>query len=648
MPVVTSIDLLAALSQNRVLDARHLEQVVPLAARFPNPREMATEMVRTGQLTEWQAGRVLLGRAAELVLDQYVLLDLLGQGGMGEVYKARQVRMQRLVALKVIRKESLASSTALGRFQREAMSAARLSHPNIVIVHDANEINGIPFLVMEFIEGTDLARLVKERGPLPAEYASDYIRQAALGLQHVHERGLIHRDVKPANLMLTALGLVKVMDLGLVRETYQDGPNAGTDLTNTGAVMGTPAFLSPEQALDAKRVDIRSDIYSLGCTFHYLLTARPPFVGESMTEILLKHHMSEPPAIESMRADMPSGLGDVLRKMLAKKADQRYATPGEAADALEPFAVFAAPTVRRPSKDTKTLRRLDFRSLPEPAAVGDQRPLPTRVVGPLTEVPAATVVTANSVIAVPPTWGDEFVNAIGMKLRHIPAGKFLMGSPADEAGRGDDEARRPVEIARPVYLGIYPVTQGEYERVVGHNPSHFSPQGGDRDFIQEQDTRRFPVERIGWDEAVEFCRLLSELPEEKAAHRHYRLPTEAEWEYACRAGSQTPFHGGASLDSSQANFDGNQPYGTGERGPYLSVTTPVGNYPANAWGLHDMHGNVWEWCADSHGTEGDDMRVARGGSFYSAGQACRAAHREKYAGETRDFDLGFRVVCVSE
>jgi len=249
--------------------------------------------------------------------------------------------------------------------------------------------------------------------------------------------------------------------------------------------------------------------------------------------------------------------------------------------------------------------------------------------------------------------GKDYVeNSLGMKLVLIPAGMFTMGSPPAEQNRDADESPHHVEISRPFFMGVYEVTQEEYEKVMGANPSHFKNVPG-------QDTRSFPVETVSWDNAVEFCRKLSERLEERQAGRTYRLPTEAEWEYSCRAGTSTPFHYGASLSSEQANFNGGSPYGGAAKGRFLRQTTTVGSYQPNAFGLFDMHGNVWEWCADWYddkyyqqslrqnpqGPQTGTARVLRGGSWQDYGWNCRAASRELDGPEGRRNYLGFRVVC---
>ncbi|MBX9622933.1 MAG: serine/threonine protein kinase, partial [Gemmataceae bacterium] len=289
-------------------------------------------------------------------LPGYELLADLGDGGMGRVYKARQVHLDREVAVKVIRPDRVASPSAVRRFRREARAVAKLDHPNIVRVHDANEANGTHFLVMEYLPGTDLGKLVERRGPLPVAEACEYARQACLGLEHARERGLVHRDIKPANLMLCN-GVVKVLDLGLARlndpaaptplgEHEPDRPAAAAadTLSMAGGLVGTPDFLAPEQAADLHAADTRADLYSLGCTLFVLLTGRVVFPGGDVAGKVERHAREAPPAVTSLRPDVPPKLAAVVAKLLAKNPADRYPTPAEAAAALEPFA---RPTVRR-------------------------------------------------------------------------------------------------------------------------------------------------------------------------------------------------------------------------------------------------------------------------------------------------------------
>ena len=246
----------------------------------------------------------------------------------------------------------------------------------------------------------------------------------------------------------------------------------------------------------------------------------------------------------------------------------------------------------------------------------------------------------------------------GVKLEFvlIPAGEFMMGSPKSE-GISDERPQHRVRISKPFYMGIYEVTQAEYQKVMRKNPSWFSSTGRGKERVSGVDTSRFPVERVSWNDAVEFCRKLSVLPAEKAAGRSYRLPTEAEWEYACRAGTTTPFHFGDSLNGKEANCDGTNPYGTGTKGSYLQRTTTVGCYRPNAFGLYDMHGNVGEWCqdryskeyyansplADPRGFAAGFARVLRGGSWSGSAFVCRSASRYRNSPDDPRYFIGFRV-----
>jgi len=285
---------------------------------------------------------------------RYRVLSELGAGGMGVVYMAEHRIMRRIVALKVMAPHLIAKTGAVERFRKEVHAAASLNHPNIVTAYDADEAGGLHFLVMEFVEGVSLDRLVAKKGPLPVPMACQFARQVALGLQHAAEKGMVHRDIKPQNVMVTKKAQVKVMDFGLARfartDIEEDRPATGRvpfgagksiadPLTNPNVLMGTPDYLSPEQAKNSHAVDARSDIYSLGCTLHFLLTGKPPFSHAStLIDKLLAHTEESPPAIRELRPDVPESLAAVLAKMMAKKADDRYSLAAEAAAALLPFA----------------------------------------------------------------------------------------------------------------------------------------------------------------------------------------------------------------------------------------------------------------------------------------------------------------------
>ncbi len=367
---VESLSLL--LRRGPLLEPAQAEALPGIQAGFREPRDLARELLKRNWLTAFQVNQLFQGNAEQLTLGPYVLLERLGQGGMGTVYKARHLLMKRAVAIKLIRKDRLADEEAVRRFYREVRAVAQLSHPNIVIAHDADCISDRHFLVMELVEGTDLQRLVQKRGPLPVAEACDYVRQGALALQHAHEKGMVHRDVKPANLMVTPQGLVKVLDLGLAR---LQGPAAGdqtaADLTEAGVVMGTPDYMAPEQAEQSSAVDIRADVYSLGCTLYVLLAGQVPFPGGTAIQKMLRHQQARPTPITELRHDVPAGLPSVLEKMTARRPEDRYAVPGAAALALEVFCG-ARPPVAIPVG-------------PAPGPVGPRAPVAQLV-------PAATLV----------------------------------------------------------------------------------------------------------------------------------------------------------------------------------------------------------------------------------------------------------------
>jgi formylglycine-generating enzyme required for sulfatase activity/tRNA A-37 threonylcarbamoyl transferase component Bud32 len=709
---------------------------------------------------------------------QYRVIRELGRGGMGVVYLAHNVLMDRPEVLKVLGKALLDEPGARDRFLREVRAAAKLDHPHVVKAHSALPLGETLALAMEYVEGEDLAKVVQRQGPLPVAHACLYIRQVALGLQHAHEQGMVHRDIKPHNLILTRQGntpIVKVLDFGLAKAT-RAGQTA-TDLTGTGQMMGTPEYVAPEQALDAARADIRADVYGLGCTLYYLLNGAPPFAGRSTFEVLQAQVSAQPRPLDEVRPDVPAGLAAVVAKMLAKEPARRYQSPAEVARALEPFVqggmlplgrpaaqarrgkkarrpAVGAPApgrkrwttacgglglacllllaltgvmalwvngVLRPPAAGSTLVIVSDEPRPdvyvdgESVAVtwapdgqtaevpvnsgahrvevkkggftafgeavdlrdGERRVLRARLLAqgppappPKQEVqppPAPTIPEKKAiqpsaplipekkggepppVLTIPKKGGtqpqteDALIRE--MQFVHVPKGTFWMGWDSDK------KESKQVTIDH-FELAAYTVTQGQWAAVMGTNPSWFSRQGEGKDTVKgipDPDLRRFAVENVSWNDVQAFLAKLNTLQAGKGWK--YRLPTEAEWEYACRGGATSQEECSFDfylakptndLSSYQANFRGHAPAGTAAKGPFLVRPVVVGSYVPNKLGLYDMHGNVSQWCADLYSDVGP-KRVVRGGSWNDFGRHCRAAYRGVVAPSIRDFTLGCRL-----
>jgi WD40 repeat protein/serine/threonine protein kinase len=309
----------------------------------PSVSELAKRLVERGLVTSWQAEKLLQGKKA-FFLGRYKLLDCIGTGGMGAVFKAVHCELGRIVAIKMLSAEVMKNRQAVARFRKEIQAVAALDHPHIVAAYDAGSDKGVHYLVMEYVDGHDLGYLLKESGPLPVDWSCECIRQAAKGLQSAHEKGMIHRDIKPTNLLVatdpdTGSPRVKILDLGLARfvtETVKGGKDGS--LTLLGQFLGTPDYISPEQAHDTRSADIRSDIFSLGCTLFRLLTGELPFAGETVLEKLEARETGEALRIQSLRPDVPAELDAVVARMLARDPRSRYQTPREVAAALAPFA----------------------------------------------------------------------------------------------------------------------------------------------------------------------------------------------------------------------------------------------------------------------------------------------------------------------
>ncbi len=405
-PPDTAEALLNSLRSARLLSARRVRALARRWAARPNRdgcEGRVRELLAAGLLTRYQAGQVLAGKAARLRLGPCRILDRLGVGGMGQVYKAEHILMHRVVALKIVArlprraKDDAAPPDGepprremISRFRREVRSAAQMSHPNVVTAYDAGAARGFLYLVMEFVEGTDLGRFVAENGPLPVPLACEAVRQVALALQYAHDRGIVHRDIKPDNLLLTwpgagdppAVGslpslpdgtsgegaaLVKLLDLGLALPSQLPAGRVEP--------AGTPDYMAPEQAHPGTPVDGRSDLYGLGCTFYYLLTGRVPYPGGSWTEKLLRHGLERPRAVTDLRPDVPPSVAAVVERLMAKQPENRYPGPAAVASVLWSLAErswgVAAPAAAR-----------------QAAAPDDDSPAETPSVPSLPELPA--------------------------------------------------------------------------------------------------------------------------------------------------------------------------------------------------------------------------------------------------------------------
>ena len=800
-------------------------------------------------------------------LGHFQIVEPIGRGGMGDVYKGYDESLRRHVAVKVLPAELARDEDFVRRFHDEATAAAKIAHPNIVPVYFSGQDSGHHFFAMQLVEGESLAERLGRCGSLSTREALEIGEQCLAGLGAAHGQGLIHRDVKPGNILMeSGSGRALLVDFGLVRTIGRT-----TRITATGTIMGTVDYIAPEQARGLP-IDGRSDIYSLGILLYELLAGRLPFEAESPTAMIFQHAYEQPLPLGQAAPDVPEPVQRIVARMMAKSPDDRYphcaaaladvqaflagrpleiAAPEQGESTPAATAVVPAPepqddvrlpkALKRIVSPTKWQRACDWagtmfrRHAPEAvkqlqgtsqqvdgavaeyerrrrrlkrllaearaiasdlseqsasnhqaarqaarrvesatdddtkqAALAQQRlreedvaRLEAQTAGQLQQIDQielqlakadATLVKLRSqrdllktrLLAAEARWqldegrprrryrrwpalvaavavlaaaigvailmivsgrdreaspGSVFartdrgrlptvsadvpesvanretiVNSIGMKLVHIPAGEFTMGTPksemdmlmaTEEAKHLLDEEHGPnecpahqVTISRPFYMGTYEVTQDEFVQVMDRNPSRYSPSAAD--------TSQYPVDYVAHKYARDFCQQLSKFPEEKAAGRTYRLPTEAEWEYACRAGTTGAFEyrdrsphdppivrmncfDPTRLPAHESSSDRN--------------TTIIGLYPCNAFGLYDMHGNVWEWCSDGYqadfygespstdptGPHSRHATVIRGGAFDVPPILCRSAFRG-HAVDTTDAlgAIGFRVVCEIE
>lgn len=344
MPAVSSAEqLLEVVAKSELVSkdrlSSYLDKLRERGSLPHDPRELAAELVRSGLVTQFQSRQLLQGKwRGFFILGKYKLLRLLGAGGTARVYLCQHLGLDRPVALKFLPLQPGHDGQAIKRFFREARAVASLNHPNIVRVFDIDRADKLHFMVLEYVDGPNLHELVQRQGQLDPVRAAHYVRQAAEGLRHAHENGWIHRDVKPGNLLVDRSGVVKLLDLGLARVFSQEAGDVTMHEVKGVGLLGTVDYMSPEQAVRSNEVDIRADIYSLGATFRYLLTGRPPFDPEApVTNKLLWLQLREPPPIRQLRPEIPVEMELIINKMMAKNPEARFQTPAEVVEALQPW-----------------------------------------------------------------------------------------------------------------------------------------------------------------------------------------------------------------------------------------------------------------------------------------------------------------------
>ena len=631
---------------------------------------------------EWQA-RILAEPSSETLapdrvrLPGYELIEKLGEGGMGVVWKARQESTGRLVAVKLLSQRGMGSDRSQRKFEREVALSARLEHPGIVRIYDSGLQHGMYFYAMELIEGLPLDEFAGSN-LLNQQQIIELFCRLSQAMQYAHDKGVIHRDLKPSNIVVSPDGQPHVLDFGLARPAEED---SGMTISVSGDVSGTPAYMSPEQAA-GRHVEVgeRSDIYSLGVMLYRLLVGHSPHeLAGTQFEVTKRLVEEDVRAPRLLCPTLNRKLEAVLLKALARKPADRYPSMAAFAEELQKCQSNEPPPLASEGLITRVpggaqkqrMQRLVWGALTasvmtilvvtwliygraqnqkQPTAMDQERtaPLAQKQPGETTATPnllaAAQANDAKGNAKAGLKVGETITNSIGMRLAYIPAGEFVMGAPPNEGHKKyDTEIPHRVKLTKPFLMGVTAVTQGQWKAVMGNNPSYFI---GDDDL---------PVEQVSWNDAVAFCGKLSDKDK-----KTYRLPTEAEWEYACRAGTTTPFNTGETISADQANFNGQEaPYGKGQKGEYRQKTTRVGSFPPNAWGLYDMHGNVMQWCSDFYGTydAGDAVdpqgatngwnpnRMTRGGAWNSAAEGCRSAFRIGGAPDYRGNHNGFRVVC---
>jgi formylglycine-generating enzyme required for sulfatase activity/tRNA A-37 threonylcarbamoyl transferase component Bud32 len=579
---------------------------------------------------------------------QYEVIDTLGQGGFGVTYLARDYKRKKQVAIKSLNvsflkqryRDKYGNTEGFGdflaeeqdKFNTEAMVLATFDHPHIVKVYpELFQENGLSCMVMEYVKGRNLEQYLHAKGVFSESAGLEIIKGVGEALGYIHGRNYLHRDIKPANILLREEDNKAILiDFGLAREV-----NFAELMSLTNAK--TPVFAPPEQFENRSNFTPALDIYALAATLYVIIAVHePPFIPLPSpylnAKIMLDMKMAiEPP--QKYNSQISQKVNDGILKGMELDYQKRPQS------IKEWFKYLGIQTNEKPNPPNPT-------SLQEKGDIKASLFAGERF---LTNLKTFTfeVVTTNakgSIISKRNHSANYFVedlgNGVKLEMVEIPPGTFYMGSPKNEAGRRDYESPQHQVTVPSFFIGKYLLTQAQYQAVMGNNPARF--KGNNR-----------PVEQVSWDDAVAFCQKLSQ-----KTGKNYKLPSEAQWEYACRAGTTTPFYFGETITPDLVNYDGNYAYAAAPKGKYRKQTTDVGTFPPNPFGLYDMHGNVWEWCEDdwqknyinaplngSASISQSTNNVLRGGSWLSNPGHCRSASRGYCVAGFGDYDLGFRVVC---
>ena len=617
-------------------------------------------------------GTILAGR--------YHVLRKLGGGGMGDVYLAEDAQLDnKLFAIKMLPSVLASDKRAYRQLKEEALMAMKLTHPNIVTLRAFEENGGNPFLVMDYVDGETLGDLLADKGKLSAGETAVLLKPVAAALDYAHSQKVVHRDIKPGNVLVRKDGVPFVLDFGIAREIHE----TMTRVTGRSS-GGTLLYMSPEQ-LNGASPKPAQDVYSFAAMAYECMKGDPPFVRGNI-EHQIENKPPEPlpggtPIAAGVMAglakkpeDRPANCMAVIegngfsREERAEHVDGVLGTGNGGQEERKDSGVLVAASAlvicpvcgkknhpedtfkcRECGRDNLCLKHQDEKTflcadcIVARRAEANRKAEAERLAQEKAESTAGTGTVKTLILP----------GGAKMDMIYVAPGSFMMGGPESEKGRYKDETLHRVTLTKGFWLGRYPVTQLQWKSVMGTNPSYFQPSFLSKIFLTDTGVyERRPVENVSWNDCQEFIRKVNMLARSRFGGEA-RLPTEAEWEYACRAGSVGAFAGTGDLDSMGW-------YGFCGMGNSSPKTHPVGQKSPNAWGFYDMHGNVWEWCNDRYGAYSGysvtdpagavsgDLRVLRGGSWFNRARYCRSASRGGNSPSYRCRSIGFRLACSAE